>query len=341
MPELREDATTKEWIAFSAERAQRPSDFREGEPAPPPGGEPAACPFCPGGERHGTQELDRLAAPGDPQGWAVRVVANAFPALAPSEQPRKHLSDGRFVSVTGLGTHEVVIDTPHHDRDLADRREAEAALWMEALHRRYRALTARREIVAVALFKNHGERAGASLAHPHTQIIGSPVEPPLLGRRFDVAEKHYRETGGNLYHEVRDAERQAARRVLFEADGFVAFQPYASRWPFETWIMPLAPQASFGAVSDAGLAAAGAAVRRTMALLRTGLGWFDYNLTLQTAPPGEQAEAYFLWHFQVTPRLVVPGGLEFGSGMWVNAAFPEETAHFLREAAGQKPPTGR
>jgi UDPglucose--hexose-1-phosphate uridylyltransferase len=272
--------------------------------------------------------------PHDPEKWGVRVIANQFPALSTGERAIKQLVDGRFTAVSGLGSHEVVIETPDHSRELPDRSLAEVTQLFEAYQLRYLTLCERKEIVAVAIFKNRGHTAGASLAHPHSQIIASPVEPPLLGKRFDIAEAYYRDQGNNLYATLRDWEREGSRRMLFEDDGFVAFQPFASRWPFETWIMPLVAQASFGDAGAAELTGVAKAVQRTLSMLRAALGEFDYNLCIQTAPLGIEPQAYFLWHIQILPRLIVPGGLEFGSGMWVNSAFPEETATFLREAEG-------
>lgn len=331
MPELREDVTTGDWVALSAERARRPHEFhREGAvvPALPPG---ATCPFCPGSEADNPDEVERLHVPGSGATWDVRIVANRYPALRAEVRPARNLVDGHFAALTGLGRHEVVIESPRHDCELPDMSEAELALQFEAYQRRFRALGQDGNVAAVFIIKNHGELAGASIAHPHAQVIASPIVPPLSAKRRDVARRYYREQGGNLYAELCRWELQAGRRVVFEERDLVAFQPYASRWPYETWVVPLRGQAAFSSATPAERADVARAVRRTLRLLRQALGAFPYNLVVLSALPEEEGRVPFLWHVQIIPRLIIPGGAEVGAGLWVNNAFPEETAAYLRQ----------
>jgi len=336
MPELRQDPTTKDWVVFATERAKRPQEFSETEDAATEDPE-GPCPFCPGNEHLTPAEIDRLTIPnreGAP--WTVRVVPNRFAALSPGDRPERRQIGPGFRRMAGIGAHEVVIESPDHRRHLADMTASEVRLLFEAYQRRYRALRRLPSVEAVVIFKNHGRRAGTSLRHPHSQIVASPVATPLLRRRYEIARAHYEDSGTCLYCELRDAESRSGERVLFEEEGSVAFHPYASRWPFETWIVPRSHLPSFGLATDVEVEDAAAATRRALELLRRALGDFPFNYAVHSAPVREEHQPFFVWHVQIVPRLTTPAGFELGSGMWINPSLPEETAAFLRDLEGTR-----
>lgn len=335
MSELREDFTTKDWVVFATERAKRPHDFQKTVSQTVVVDYAADCPFCPANETKTPVEVDRLQlSTQTSEGWSVRVVPNRFAALAPTGPPRRTVAGGHFRSMTGTGAHEVVIETPHHMRAIADMTDEEVSLVFQTYQRRYHALANLEGVQVVVIFKNYGEAAGTSLTHPHSQIIASPVETPVVCRKYRVAREHYQESGTCLYCDVRDWEREAGERVVFETEHFVAIHPYASRWPFETWILPLHHTPSFGAAAAMQLREAAVATRRVLRLLRAALGDAPFNYVVHTAPVAEADRPYFLWHAQIVPRLTVAAGFEMGSGMYINVALPEETARFVRELDG-------
>lgn len=332
MPELREDLATKDWVVFATERARRPHDFRRAKAGAEEAVEHAAdCPFCPGNESLTPGETERLLLPGSSQ-WNVRVVANRFPAFVPDGDPHRSVRADHFRSMRATGAHEVVIETPHHGRAIPDLSDAEITLVFAAYQRRYHALRRLPGMEVVIIFKNYGEAAGTSLTHPHSQIVAAPVETPAVRRKYQVARDHYEEWGTCLYCDLRDWERAAAERVVFETSHFIAVHPYASRWPFETWILPLQHTPSFGSAAPDQLAEAALATRRILRVLRGALGDPPFNYVVHTAPAGDEERPYFLWHIQIVPRLTVAAGFEMGSGMYINTALPEETAAFLRDA---------
>lgn len=170
MSELREDFTTKDWVVFATERARRPHDFRQHAPQPTAGARDADCPFCPGNESKTPPEVERSRLTTTADGWDARVIPNRFAAFVPDGQPTRHLHGGHFRSMTGTGAHEVVIETPHHARPIPDMADDEVSLMFQAYQRRYHAIRALPGVQVVVVFKNYGEAAGTSLAHPHSQI---------------------------------------------------------------------------------------------------------------------------------------------------------------------------
>ncbi len=366
MTELRQDPTTRNWVIVAPERGLRPHDARAGDgvardgdrdatantattaPAlgalpPVVGATPAAqattpaaggatpaaqatCPFCPGNEAMTPPEIWRS---GTPQVWRIRVVPNKYPALAPDGGLQRVHRAG-LVSMAGHGHHELIVESPRHDWDLATGSAAEVAEILLAYRLRYEALRARGDSALVVLFRNHGSGSGTSLDHPHSQVLATPVVPLLVRRRFDVARQHFDDMGTCLYEELAQREvNEGARIVDLDAD-FVAFVPFAASAPYETWIMPRTRQASFGATSDDQLGALARLLRRVLSALRRVAEDPPYNLVIHSAPAGDERSRYFLWHMQVMPRLSTAAGFELATGIPINPSAPEETAARLR-----------
>ncbi len=324
--ELRQDPATRNWVIVAPTRVLRPTDLRRSPPGP---GVADGCPFCPGCEAETPRELWRLPATGGP--WRVRVVPNKFALLAADGEARREVSAEEFVSMPGVGRHEVIVESPDHAFDLARADVASVRDVLEAYRARYRAL---RDAGAalIVIFRNHGLGAGTSLAHAHSQIVATPVVPIDVRHRFEVAQEHYDDLGTCLYLEILEREWRDGRRIVLEHERFVAFQPFASGAPFETWIMPAEPQASFGDASDEALDHLASTLRAVLGGLSHELDDPDYNAVLHSAPPGDERREYFVWHLRIVPRLATPAGFELGSGMLVNPSLPEDTAARLREA---------
>ncbi|HEY1296938.1 MAG TPA: galactose-1-phosphate uridylyltransferase [Chloroflexota bacterium] len=329
MSELRQDPLTRDWVVIAPERARRADPV--GSRVSPDGSltPGRACPFCPGNELQTPAEVWRLDGPtGD---WLVRVVPNLYTVLGESGLPQRvHTPEG-FVSMPGVGRHEVVIESPDHALDLARANREQVRGVLEAYRARSRALRAETGGVIV-IFRNHGVSAGSSQQHPHSQIIATPVVPIQIRHRFDVAIQHYDDTGHCLYLDNLDAELRDGRRIVHESPRFVAFQPFAASAPYETWLMPREHVASFGDIEDTALDDLATSLRGTLAGLRTVLNDPDYNLIVQSAPSGDEGRLYFVWHIRIVPHVATTAGFELGTGMQVNPSVPEQTAPLLREA---------
>ena len=330
MSELRQDPSTRDWVVIAPERGLRPHMITEPETRPA-GNPEAGCPFCAGHEAETPPEVWRLP-PERTEPWRVRVVPNRFPMLAPDGAARREVSADGFVRMPGIGRHEVIVESPDHSADLARADDASVLAVLEAYRARYRALRAEGAGV-ILIFRNHGAHAGTSIAHPHSQIVSAPVVPIQVRHRFDVAMQHYDDLGTCLYVDLLEREIHDGRRLVLETTEFVAFQPFAAVAPFETWIMPRAPQPAFGDTGDSTLECLAPVLRVVLASLADVLDDPDYNAIIQSAPPGDENREYFVWHLRVIPRLATPAGFELGSGMAINPTLPEETAELMRRAA--------
>jgi len=166
--------------------------------------------------------------------------------------------------------------------------------------------------------------------HPHSQIVATPVEPPLVRRRYNVARSYYAGCSRCLYCDILERERAAGDRVVVETDRFLVFHPFASHWPFETWLLPKEHRSSFGDASAEELKELAPLLRSVLGSLQTKMGDPDYNLVVHSAPTRDSMKPYYQWHLQIVPRLTTAAGFEIGSGMYINTALPEETASFIR-----------
>ncbi len=332
MPELRKDPVVGRWVIISSERAKRPSDFQP-EPVTPRGG---TCPFCPGNEAYTPPEI--LAgrppdSPSDSGGWSYRVVPNKFPALR-IEGELEPTGEGLFDRMNGVGAHEVIIETPNHDASLASLSVDEVADVLLAFRERAVDLKKDPRFQYILLFKNHGEAAGASLEHPHCQLIATPIIPIMVREELTGSANYYRRKERCVWCDILRQERRAGHRIILEREGFVVLAPFAPRFPCETWVLPTQHRAAFeesGVEEMRGLAAVlGDFLRRMNRVLHHPA----YNFMLHTAPLNEPSLTYFHWHLEIIPKLTRVAGFEWGSGFFINPVPPEDAATALREGEG-------
>jgi UDPglucose--hexose-1-phosphate uridylyltransferase len=330
MPELRKDPITGRWVIISTDRAKRPSDFIH-QPVPP--AKPCICPFDAGNERKTPPEVlaYRNSGSRDEPGWRVRVVPNKFPVLG-IEGDLNRAGDGMYDKMNGIGAHEIIIETPDHGATLSDmpERQIEEVLW--AFKERVNDLKKDRRFRYILLFKNHGEAAGASHDHPHCQLIALPVIPNRVLEEVD---------GARLFHELKERcifcdilrqEAAAGVRMVMETDRFTVLNPYAPRFPFETWILPKHHESHFEESDAATLQNLAWVLRSTMRKIDKVLDRPAYNFIIHSAPLQDARLAYYHWHLEIVPKLTKVAGFEWGTGFYVNPTPPEESAKFLRDA---------
>ncbi|MEC4684326.1 MAG: galactose-1-phosphate uridylyltransferase [Nitrospirota bacterium] len=328
MSELRQDPTTNDWVIIAKERAKRPHEFKKDNitrPYFPAHSE--SCPFCPGNE-HRTPEAKVVY--GEPGKWKTRVVPNKFAALT-HEGNAVREEWKLFRKSPGYGNHEVIIETPRHDNFIPFMNDIDVEGLIRVYRDRYHALKKDPAIRTVIILKNHGRGAGTSLEHPHSQVVASPIVPPFVRRRYEIAIQHYDNTGRCIYCDLRENELEASERIVAETDYFVVIHPFASRYPFETWLMPKVHNSSFGNISDEEIKDLSRVLKDVLMKLYASLENPDYNLVIHTAPVDDEHKSYFLWHIQIIPRLTLAAGFELGSGISINVALPEETAAFIRD----------
>lgn len=328
--EIRRDRVTGEWVIFSGARAKRPHDLKResGPPRDLPRRE-ENCPFCPGNESDLGEIL--YSTPADNEhGWFTRVIPNKYPALTTHGSADRR-SQGLRVNMSGYGRHEVIIDSPRHDRDLASMDEVELSAVLNTYRNRYLAHSEGDHSMMTIIFRNHGARAGTSLIHPHSQVVTTPVVPAMIRLREAEAQRYWDRMGRCVYCDILAEELAQGARILRETRHFVAFVPYAARVPMEMWLVPRRHAADFSH-------AAPEEMRHLSLLLSDLLGRLhrlmddpDYNLVVNTAARYRREVPYLHWYLTVRPRLTTMAGFEIGSGMNINPSLPERDAEFLNQ----------
>lgn len=336
MPELRRDPIVGRWVIISTERGKRPSDFGPTVSQKRSG----FCPFCPGHEDKTPPEVYAIRTPGtqpDTPGWQVRVVSNKFPALQiEGELNRK--AEGIYDKMNGIGAHEVIIESTDHDVELADLSPGEVARVFAACRERFLDLANDHRFRYIQLFKNHGEAAGASLEHSHLQLIATPIVPRRTVELLNGCLQHFQLKERCIVCDIIDQELTSERRVVTENQDFLVFEPFAARFPFETWVLPKFHQPSFESMTAAQIENFGAILREALQRINGTLNRPPYNFVLHTSPLNEWKEAHhFHWYVEIMPKLTKVAGFEWGTGFYINPTPPEEAADHLRNAA--LPPT--
>lgn len=324
MPELRQDPTTKDWVVIASERARRPEEFKSAPVSADHG--TGICPFCPGNEHLTPPTITELRSG---SAWKARVISNKFAAFR-ADGSRHFHQNSFFNSQDAYGHHEIVIETPEHRTSLGQM-DISGVREVLAIYRdRHLALREDPRIKLVLAFRNHGLSAGASLAHPHSQIIGTPIIPLRIRRKYEVATRFFDDTGECVYCTVRNEEQKDARRVIVETSFLTVFHPFASQVPFETWVVPKLHNPSFANIEERELDDLALSLRAVLGAMHASLGNPDYNLIIHTAPVEDEQKPYFLWHVEIRPLLATPAGFELGTGVFINTAVPEETAAYFR-----------
>jgi UDPglucose--hexose-1-phosphate uridylyltransferase len=331
LPDLRKDPITGRWVIISSERGKRPSDFVR-ESVQMKGS--ANCPFCPGNESKTPPEIlayGRNGSVKDSPGWSIRVVPNKFPALG-IEGSLDRQGEGLFDRMNGIGAHEVIIETPEHMSTLATLQEksVEEVLW--AYRDRVLDLKNDKRFRYILLFKNHGEAAGASLEHPHSQLIALPIVPKRVREEVDNSRHYFDVKERCIFCDMIRQELDTGTRVILSNDQFIALAPYAPRFPFETWILPRQHSSSFENQSSPVYASLSKLLREFLARLDAVLNRPAYNYVIHTSPIGEEINEHYHWHMEMMPKLTRVAGFEWGTGFYINPTPPEEAARFLREA---------
>jgi UDPglucose--hexose-1-phosphate uridylyltransferase len=195
---------------------------------------------------------------------------------------------------------------------------------------RYAAIRKDPRVEAIIIFKNHGEAAGTSIAHPHSQIAATPIVPTQIRTRMEEAIRFLDDTGECLFCRTFKEELSSGERVIVESEHFVAFHPYAALSPFHTWIFPRRHMSSFDEISDAEIVDIAFTLKTFLGKLYFGLGDPDFNLSIRSIPTNDKNTEYFHWYVAVIPRVTRTAGFEMGSGMFINTMLPEDSAKFLR-----------
>lgn len=328
MPEIRRNLITRDWVIIATERAKRPDELVTPKPVKTAlSSYSANCPFCAGNEERTPIECGRIS---DSNGWKVRSVPNKFPALITGSEPVMTIQ-GIYRSIEAIGVHEVIIEHPRHDLTTALLPVEDVANIILLYRQRYQEIRKDKRVRAIIIFKNHGERAGTSLEHPHSQIAATPVVPSQIRIRIEEAIRFFDDTGECLFCRTLQEELATNKRIVFQSEHFVAFIPYAALSPFHIWIFPRRHSSSFDEITDGEVLDLALTLKSVLAKLYYGLNNPDYNYSIRSIPTDSFAKDYFHWYLAVIPRLGITAGFELGSGMYINPALPEESAKYLAD----------
>ncbi|MDD2629559.1 MAG: galactose-1-phosphate uridylyltransferase [Limnochordia bacterium] len=328
MSQLRYDPSTDMWVVIASERGKRPHDFRIAHQEKR-GGE---CPFCYGNEH---QTPPEIAVTGrDPDipntpGWTVRVVPNKFPALSLEAQGINEVVHVPYKAINGIGVHEVLVESPHHDSTFGTHSIGQLKSIIAMLLQRYYDLRTNPKLKYLQFFKNSGRIAGASLEHAHCQLIATPLVPVVIATETRIATDYFQRHGRCLYCDMLEVELSGTRVVELN-DDFLLFCPFASRFPYEMWIMPRRHSHDFGLITDQEISTFCHILSTGIRRLESAFDVIPYNMVLHTAP-WEIGHEHYHWHLEILPRLTIVAGFEFGTGYYINPTAPELAANSLRQ----------
>ncbi len=323
--ELRQDIVTGDWVVIATGRGKRPDEFANHDHESSDVGI-EQCPFE--NPEATSQEKDVLIYTSGDESWTLRVFPNKFPAFSRGKTPKK-LGEGPYFAMSGAGYHEVIVTRDHYNQ-LATMEVWQAAEVLDAYQDRYLSLMKRKSVKYIQIFHNHGKTSGASLPHPHSQLMAIPVVSPYIDLELRGAERYYKSTRKKVYSVMAEYESETKTRVVFENEKFIAFCPFASRSAFEVWVMPKKSSPYFERIFDEDKMLAGEALRAALFSLYRGLGDPSYNFYLHTSPCDGRDYPHYGWHIEILPKTAVWAGFELSTGIEISAIEPEKAAEFLR-----------
>jgi len=337
MSTLRKDPVSSGWVIIAEERAARPKDFIV---EAPPHTRSASCPFCGGRESSTPPEIMAFRKDGSPRdliGWSVRTIPNKFAALH-IEGDLDRRGEGIYDLMNGIGAHEVIVETPEHDGHMGyyTLEKMQEVIWMYIL--RYQDLFKDKRFRYIQIFRNYGSVAGASLEHPHSQLIALPITPRWVKEELYCALNYYRLKERCLFCDIVNQEIRDRQRVVFENDSFVSLEPFASKFPFETWLFPKEHNHDFSLTTQQEVADLAHALQRTLFAIANCLNDPPLNFIIHSAPRVAEYDLQFRditvemdyhWHIEIFPRLTRVAGFEWGTGFYINPMPPEKAAEEL------------
>lgn len=336
--EVRKDYLLNRYVIIASQRAKRPSDF---SPAPSEIGASKNCPFCPGNE-HLTppadlvylQKNNEVVKEQDHEDlrhkeWLVRCFENLYPALSPHATEVKPNNDS-YIGREVYGYHEIIVESPDHLEQPSVARPRQLELMFDASLELLRRYYNDKSIEYTQIFRNHRREAGASLSHPHTQIIASSIIPSAIATELESASKYFKEEKRCIFCRIIEDE-QRSPRLIYKNDEFLVIAPWASIHPFEFWIIPQHHKSDILDITDSEKRSFARTLRLCLGSLATLLGNPPYNYGFHISPKQDRKNEYYHWHLEVYPKLSIWGGFELSTGMYINITPPELAAECLRE----------
>jgi UDPglucose--hexose-1-phosphate uridylyltransferase len=335
--ELRKDYLLNRWVVIAKNRKKRPTDFIRKKNII----NESICPLCLNNEQMTPPAvLVYLPANGKPRkekdendfrhkNWLVRVIPNLYPAFIPPTNQDKLITDNP-TPLKAIGHHEVVVESPRHTEHPSVASISQLVHVINIYLDRLNVLSRKVYVKHVTIFRNHGQEAGASLSHPHTQIIASPIIPSLVENELESSKKYWNIHKECVFCDILQREAEGSR-FIYENQSFIVFAPYASINPLEFWILPKSHNSSMLSLSKNQILDLAKTMRICFGGLRTLLNDPPYNFGFHTII-NENVKNFYHWHLEVYPRLATWAGFEKSTCMFINIISPEDAAIELRSA---------
>lgn len=328
--ELRRDLVSGTWVAFATGRKYKPDDHKKTPRVSDNLDDPAQCPFCKENfdvQKQGKDTLIYFDEKGD---WSLRVFPNKFPIFSPDVKGINKRDEGPFEVMNGVGYHEVLV-TSDHRNNFPDLPVSKVAEVLDAYQSRYLSLMNKKDVKYISIFKNYGKSAGASIVHPHNQIVAMPVIDPDVARSLHGSAKYFQAHQQCVHCVMLEWEREKGDRIVFENEDFIVLCPFVSRVSFEIRIYPKKHLSYFERITARQKANLADAIRTALGRIKYSLDDPDYNMFLHTAPCDGQVYDHYHWHFEIFPKTNIWAGLELSTGIEVCSVLPEEAAKILRK----------
>jgi UDPglucose--hexose-1-phosphate uridylyltransferase len=332
MSELRKDPIIGRWVIIAPERGKRPLDFNATQPSASPKTPPLTCPFCEGNESITPPEIYALRQPpSTPNGknWLVRVVPNKFPALAIEGNLDKR-GKGLYDEMHGIGAHEIIIETPQHFASFTPLPDEHIQHILTTYQARMQDLKKDTRFVFGLVFKNVGDRAGASLEHSHSQLVVTPIVPIRILGEIGGAQHFHNYRGRCIFCDIIHQEIDDNERIVINDEHFIAVCPFAPRFPFETWILPKQHLTHFETTPSDLIPDLSHITKQVFLKLEKALNNPAYNMLIHTTPFTMDSPEYYHWHIEIIPRITRVAGFEWGTGFYINSVPPEDAAKYLQ-----------
>lgn len=326
MSEIRLNPITREWVIIAREKGRKPEDFIIVKENRKPPEFLKTCPFCPGNETVTPKETFKIC---DEKGWKIRVVPNKFAVLS-NEGERARSHTGLRKNVNGVGTHEVIIETPIHNLTAATMPLEQLKEVIQTYKDRFLETYRDQRVDHVILFKNSGAASGTTIEHPHSQVVGIPVMPLHIRSRIENAMRFFDDTGECLMCRTIKDELNEGARIVMDTKHFTAFVPYAALSPFHTWIFPKKHSGFFADMQSDEIWDIASNLKSIMARLCHGLNNPDFNYVVMSGNPSDVNSGFIHWYLSIVPRVAMASGFELGSGVYINSLIPEKAAEYLR-----------
>ncbi|MEW6003468.1 MAG: DUF4931 domain-containing protein [Nitrospirota bacterium] len=326
MPEIRLNLIARKWVIIAKEKGKKPEEFVKPKVKKRQPEFLQTCPFCPSNESASPDEISRIS---DEKGWKIRIVRNKFSKLS-EEGEKRRWDSGLKKGVSGVGIHEVIIETPLHNLTPATMSVDQLNEVIQTYRERFIEIYGDQRVEHVIIFKNSGTSAGTSLEHPVSQVIGLPITPLQMRNRIEGYIKFSDETGECLMCKTLEDELRDGIRILLETEYFVSFVPYAALSAFHIWIFPKRHSGSFADIRSEEGRDLTINLRATLSKIYYGLDNPDFNYVIRSENPVNTNSKFFHWYLSIVPRVDTATGFELGSGMHINPVAPEISAEFLR-----------